>query len=176
MELNILKDVIVPIIIGVLSSVVFLFLASHVKPRLVISEHIARVSGDASRCMGGGYAVKVVNKSKRSATEVKARLALVRKFNVQGGQINRTDDFPLIKDWIFELPARNKKEPEDSAFRFITHENIELDWIGDNYILFSVYAKDSLTGFGKVFTRPYYLKEGILKGGEFAIGHSMEIV
>lgn len=175
-ELNILKDVIVPIIIGVVSSVLFLALASHVKPRLVISKHIARLPEEACRDLGGGYAVKVVNNSKRSATEVKARLTLVRRVNVKGGQINRTDDFPLVKDWIFELPAFDKKKAEDSAFRFITREDIEALWIGDNYILFSVSAKDSLTGFGKVFSCSYYHKKSELIQGEFAIGHSMEIV
>jgi hypothetical protein len=154
----------------------FLALASHVKPRPVISKRIARLPEDACRDLGGGYAVKVVNNSRRSATEVKARLTLVRKVNVKGGQINRTDDFPPVKDWIFELAAFDKKKAEDRAFRSITREDMETRWIDDNYILFSVSAEDSLPGFGKVSSCAYYHKKSELIGGEFAIGRSMEII
>jgi hypothetical protein len=173
MEINFVKDIVVPILIGVLSSALFLFLASRVKPRLRISPHIASMP-HAGGC-GPGYGVKVVNLSRRSATELKARLALVRKIAVAGGLINKTEDFFLEKDSVFELPGMSENL-EDSAFRFITTNDIENDWASPNYILFSVSAKDSLTGFSKVFSQSYVLKRDVLKAGEFEIGHSMRIV
>ena len=176
MELNVVKDIIVPIVIGLLSSFLFLLLASRVRPHLEISPHIARMPPEGCIRPQIGYAVKVVNKSRRSATEIKARLALVRKLEVADGLINQTDDFLLVKDFVFELPGWNARQAEDSAFRFITYNDIESEWTGSNYMEFSISAKDSLTGFSKVFSKSYYLKRDVIKDGTFEIGSGMRIV
>lgn len=172
MEMNFVRDIVVRILIGIFSSALFLFLASRVKPRLRISPQIEKMP-PVGGC-GPGYAVKVVNLSSRTATELKARLALVRKIAVAGGLIKKTEDFWLEKDSVFELPAMSN-DLEDSAFRFITTNDIEHDWASPNYILFSGSAKDSLTGFSKVFSQSYVLKRDVLKDGEFETGHSMRI-
>src|ERR1700756_3857621 len=102
-DLNVTKDAIVPIIIGVLSSAIFLFLASRVVPRLEISPKIAKVPLTAAVC-SNCYLVKVVNKSKWPATEIRARLAIVHTGNVPGGPIHESRDF-YPKYCPFELPA-----------------------------------------------------------------------
>jgi hypothetical protein len=177
MDLHVVKDIVVPIIIGVLSSVCFLLLISRLRPRLEISKQIAHIPAHAQGSLPGSYIIKVINKSKRSATEIRGRLAIVQKVNVAGGQINQSTDFTLLT-CPFELPGKKRGTPaqlEESAFRFATNDNIETNWTGNNFISFSVVAKDSLTGFGKVFTEGYYAPAGALKTGEFEIGHSMEI-
>jgi hypothetical protein len=175
MELNVVKDIIVPILIGLLSSFLFLLLASRVRPHLDISPHIAKMPPEGCVRPQIGYAVKVVNSSRRSATEIRARLALVQKLEVGGGLINQTDDFLLVKNEVFELPGWNAKRTEDSAFRFITYDDIEPNWKGSNYIEFSISAKDSLSGFSRVYSRQYYLKRDVMKDGTFEIGESMRI-
>lgn len=174
MDINLIKDVVIPIAIGVLSSVLFLLLASRVRPRIVISDHIAKMPPDGCVRSLEGYAIKVVNHSRRSATEVHARLALVRKLTVAGGQINQTDEFLLVKDTLFELPGKSR-DPENSAFRFITYQDIESQWTATTYMLFTISAKDALTGFGRVYSKEYYLPRDALRAGTFAVGHSMEI-
>jgi len=175
MELNLVKDVIVPILIGVLASFVFLLLASRLRPSIEISREIAKVPPGGCGPSTGGYAIKVVNKSKRSAVEVRARLALAQKILVPGGWINASTDYFLMKDSLFDLPGQGR-DPEDSAFRFFTHQDIETRWEGENYILFSLVAKDSLSGFGRTISRMYDVKRDKLKGGVFEVGNSMRIV
>ena len=85
MELHTVKDVVVPIVIGALSLVLFLLLASRVPPRLVISPHIAKMPPSGCIRPAVGYEVKVVNRSRCPATEVRARLALLREFSVPDG-------------------------------------------------------------------------------------------
>jgi hypothetical protein len=176
LDLNLAKDVLVPIAIGVLSSFVFLLLASRLRPSIDISREIAKMPVGGCGPSAGGYAIKVVNKSKRTAIEVRARLALTEPTVVPGGSINATTDYVLEKDSLFELPGQGR-EAEDSAFRFITYQDIEASWHdGKSYILFSLVAKDSLSGFGKAITRKYEVKRDKLKSGVFEVGSSMRIV
>jgi hypothetical protein len=174
-EIQVLQLVIVPILIGLLTSLLFLLLIRRVRPNIQISENIAKV--ESKKHLGKyGYVVKILNKSKRSAVDIKVRFAIVQEKIVPDGIINRTTDFELEKDSEFEILGFNKKEPEASAFRFLTYDDLEAKCDDDNtYLLFVVYAKDSLTGFGKVFTQKYYKKRVHLKDGSFKVGTSMEI-
>ena len=173
--IQLLQLVVVPIFIGLLTSLLFLLLISRIRPNIQISANIAKVV--SKKHLGKyGYVVKIINKSKRAVVDVKVRFAIVQEKIVPDGLIMRTSDFVLEKDSEFEIPGVDKKEPEASAFRFITYDDIETKWNDEKtFLLFVVYAKDSLTGIGKVFTQRYYLKRVALKDGSFKVGASMEI-
>ena len=155
----ILEQVIVPILIGVLSSVVFLLLLSRVRTSFEISSEIAKFR---SKKPGHefGYEVKILNNSRRSAVEVKVRFAVVRNPKVPGGFIMPSRDFTLEKDSQLEIPGFRKNNPGASAFRFLTYDNLEEVWGEHDYIIFVLFAKDSLTGFGRVFTNNTFAKIG----------------
>lgn len=174
-EIQVLQLAIVPVLIGLLTSLLFLLLISRVRPSIQISENIAKV--ESKKHLGKyGYVVKILNKSKRSTVDVKVRFAIVQEKIVPDGIIMQTTDFQLEKDSEFEIPGFNEKEPEASAFRFLTYDDIEAKWDDDKvFLVFVVYAKDSLSGFGKVFTQKYYRKQVHLKDGSFKVGTSMEI-
>jgi len=175
-HLDLAKDVLIPIAIGVLSSFLFILLLSRLRPSIDISREIAKMPVGGCGPSAGGYAIKVVNKSKRAAIEIRARLALAVPAVVPGGIITATTDYVLEKDSLFELPGQGK-EAEDSAFRFITYQNIEADWLpGRAYIQFSLVAKDSLSGFGRAITKKYEVKSDKLRDGVFEVGNSMRIV
>jgi hypothetical protein len=170
--------VIAPVLTGLLASLFFLIIASRFRPRLKISTHIAKMPPSAfGNCNSGactGYAVKVLNTSHASSIEIKARMSLVSQSHVKGGFIGASEDFTLRKSELFELPGKGK-DPEDSAFRFVTHDNIELNWDDDHYFVLSLFAKHALTGFGKVFTQRYDFRGDSVKEGVFDRGESMEI-
>ena len=88
----------------------------------------------------------------------------------------RTSDLALERDSLFEVPGFRKSEPEARAFRFVTYEDLDSKWKDEeSYFLFVIFAKDSLTSFGKVFSREYYLKRESLKEGTFRKGSLMDI-
>lgn len=175
LDLNPVKDVIVPILIGVLSSFLFLLLASRLRPSIDVSREIAKMPAGGCGPSSEGYAIKIVNRSRRAAIEVKARLALAELAVVPGGLIAAATDYALVRDSLFELPGQGK-EPEASAFRFITYQDIEAGWVdGRTYIVFTLVAKDSLSGFGRAITKRYEIKRDKLKSGVFEFGRSMLI-
>jgi len=172
--IQLLQLVVVPVLIGLLTSLLFLLLISRIRPNIQISTIIAKV--ESKKYLGKyGYVIKIINRSKRAAIDVKVRFALVQEKIVPDGLIMRTSDFVLEKDSEFEIPGFDKNEPEASAFLFVTYDDIETKWNEKTFLLFVVYAKDSLTGFGKVFTQRYYLKRVTLRDGSFKVGTSMEI-
>jgi hypothetical protein len=173
--LQTLQLVFVPILIGLLTSFWFLIIISRFRPNIHISTNIAKVP---SVIHSGkfAYVIKIVNKSRRAAVDVKVRFASVQEKSVPDGLIMKTTDFKVEKDSEFEIPGFDKKDPEASAFRFVTYDDIEKEWSDDKaFLMFVVYAKDSLTGVGKVFTQKYFLKRTALKEGSFKVGASMEI-
>lgn len=173
---KILELIIVPICIGVLSSIAFLWLLRSMRPSFDISKQIAKFESKKGTHQYG-YTVKVINKSKRSAVDIKVQLAIVYRKFVPDGIISRNKELNLIKSDLIEIPAFSKKDPEKSAFRFTTYQDIENIWHDeDTHIVFIIYAKDELTGFGKIFKQDYYIKRTSIKNGSFRRGDSMDIM
>lgn len=167
------------ITIGVLSSFVasfiFLLFLSGIKPKIVISEQIAKVKSSKGTTE---YTIKVINKTHRPIIIKKARLSLVRIFMIEGGQSREFINIPLKTSELIELeefnPGDTKWAPYE--FRFVTYENIEEMWNAVHLFLqFRFYATDSLSGFSRFFTMNYYIKKNSIIEGEFEFGNSLRI-
>lgn len=172
-------EYILAIIIGVLSSAVasliFLLFLNRIRPKIIISDQIARGKSTKGNII---YRIKVINKTSRSIMDIKATLHRVRTVVVPGGTIPKVKEIPLKRSEIMELPKFDPKDKEANyAYRFITYENIEEIWEHDTmeYLRFRIYARDSLSGFGKVFIKDYHTKRNSIKEGDFEVGNSLEI-
>ena len=168
------------VIIGVLSSVIasliFLSFLTRVRPKLEISDKIAKgkslTTGDII------YRIKVINKSRRPVINVKAQLHLITPIVIPGGMLLKSKEIPLKRSEVMYL---EKFDPSDKqakyAFRFTTYGNIENIWKDDrqSFLRFRIIATDSISGFTKVFVKNYHIKS-LIKEGEFEFGNSMKIV
>lgn len=174
-------EYVLPILIGVLSSLVasimFLLFNSRIRPKVEISRVIAKrpVSGASKPPV---YAVKVVNKGRRPVIAVRAELHLVTPTQIPAGYVLITQEIKLKRSDLLEIPGFNRKDTEARhAFRFLTYEDLDALWSNDaqTYIRFRMYATDSLSGFGRVFTQDYHTKRRTLKPGDFHFGDSFEV-
>lgn len=173
-------EYILAIIIGVSSSAVasliFLLFLSRIRPKIIISDQIAKqtsIKGSIS------YRIRVMNKTHRSIMDIKAQLHRVTLILVPGGTIPKVRKIPLKTSEIMELPKFDPRDKEANyAYRFVTYENIEEIWGDDtkSYLRFKIYAKDSLSGFGKVFTKNYHTKRDSIKAGIFEVGNILKII
>jgi hypothetical protein len=173
-------DYLLSIILGVLSSlvasIVFLLAISRLRPRVKISESIAK---GRSAVNADIYLIKVVNRGPRPIINIKARLQLIRPINVPNGAIEQFVDIPLIGSDPLELVAFSKEDDMESyAYRFSTDDDLDTHWADDQYtyLRFTIFATDALSGFGKVFTQKYRLKRIVLKEGDFVKGQELMIV
>lgn len=163
------------LIIGTTSSAIFLIIVSRIKPEIVVSEHISCFNSKTSSEVG--YAIKIINKTRWPIVEIKATLERATKKNLANGAITRTHSIQLVKAERFELPGFKRKTPEESAFRFVTYEKLQdILSCSDSYVVFTVHAKHSLTGFGKVARQEYFGDRDVIRQGSFKVGLSMDIV
>ena len=172
-------QIVVSIIIGILSSLtasfVFLFCISRLRPKIIISGHIAK-----GRDLHGEtvYRVKIINKSKRTIINVKANLHLMTPKIVPGGLIVNAKMIQLKRDDPMQIAGFDQKDKEASyAFRFQTYEDIDKLWDNDatSYLRFRIFAMDSLSGLGKVFRQDYHTKRNSIVDGEFEFGNSVQV-
>jgi len=170
-----LLSVIIGILSSVIASIIFLTFLTRVRPKIEISNQIAKgkslTTGDII------YRIKVINKTRHSIINIKAQLHLVTPIVVPGGILLKTKEIPLKRS---EVMCLEKFDPKDEqakyAFRFVTYEDIEKSWSDDkrSFLRFRIVATDSISGFSKVFTKDYHTKS-LIKEGEFEYGASMEI-
>lgn len=109
------------IMINLVAAALFLVMLSKLKPNLEVSKVIA----DRGQNNGvARFAIKVINKGRRNAINVRAELSLVRVRIVPNGSVSNTRRIPLKKDSVFILQKYDKSDQEAHyAFRFTTDED-----------------------------------------------------
>lgn len=174
-----MNDYILAIIIGILSSflasIIFLLFLTRVRPNIVISDKIAK--SISSKTNNTVYIIKVVNKTGRSIIDIKAELHLINLVIMPGGILKNTQKITLKNSELMEIAKIDLKDKEADLgdYRFITYEDIEEIWDNNKFLRFKISAKDSLSGFSRVFTKNYHVKRNSIKEGKFEVGNSLEI-
>jgi hypothetical protein len=179
-ERNIMIDIFISIVIGIISSFVsafiWLYFFGTLRPKIDISPEIAK---DINASDGSpAYIIKIINHSRRPAMNIRAKLSLIKPFIVPQGQVKLSKPIPLKSDEIFSLKQfSNNDRDADYAFRFVTFENLEDLWSNDetHFLVFRVFALDSLSGLGKLFEKKYTMRRNTIKKGSFVFGNSFEI-
>jgi len=171
---NATSEIITGVIVGLVTSVIFLYALSRVRPRFQISERIAKRITPSGNTQ---YLVKILNRSRRSAIDIRARLHLMTPTMAPGGVVLRSKRLELSRGELFELPGFSRKDQEARyAFRFLTEEHLEDLWEDESqYLRFRLFASDSLSGFGRVFVRDFHMKRVSVVEGDFEVGSSLEI-
>lgn len=172
-------EVLLSILIGAISSIIASFIFFRVfrliKPKIDISPNITRFYSSSG---GIVYGIKIINRSRRPAVNIKAEFHLTYISNLSNGPITLTKDLKLKRDTNFILEGyRKDKAEEDYAFRFLTYEDIEKEVINKTkecHIRISILAYNELSGLGKVFTKEYALSDII--EGRFQQGDSFKII
>lgn len=152
-----------------IASLVFTFLFTRLKPRLKISSVIAHSHGT--------FKIKVVNKSRSSAINLKAELAYIRYFSVPGGKETKSEEIDLLKGELFAIDKYARSSVYATySYRFATKQDIRQGFSNKNkdFIRFKIYAVHSLSNIGKVFYQEYSFNN--IQDGDFPLGCSIELV
>lgn len=172
-------DAIVAIIIGIvssfLSSILFLFAAHRIKPKIEVSPMISKYTDDKGRLV---YVIKIINMGRRDAVDISLVLHLLRPIkNEETNETNtvsRSRRLQLQTNNLFKLAKRKKNEY--FAFRVRCYENIEeiLKETKDAKLRFRLTARDSFTNSPILIEQTYGLDA--INEGQFEIGKSLKIV
>src|SRR6266849_656322 len=166
---------------GIISSFIFLFLVSQLKPKISISDSIAQ-----GKSVNGitPYRIKVINRThplkfinrRGDVINVKAKLELIKLVHIGNDTLHSGQDINLRRPEIPRLSHLDKKDIEEKyAFRFITDEDLKQIWTDTStqFLRFTISATDSFSNLADVFTQEYKLS--LFKPGNFVNGDTFEI-
>ena len=151
-----LVSTIIGVLSGIIASLVFFHLLTRIRPKLQISDKIAKKKSSGTSEVA--YKIKVINKTHHPIINVKAQLHLVTPVVVPGGILLKTREIPLKRNEILCIEKFDSNDEQAKyAFRFVTYENIDDIWKEDekSFLRFRVIATDSFSGFTKVFVKDY---------------------
>jgi len=167
-------EMVIGVATGVVASCLFLANLTRLRPRLQISPKASVYQGQQET----RYAIKVINRSRRSAVNVPAGLARARSKNAPQGVILSTKTIPLRKRELFILPGFCRSDRESAyANRIATSENLDELWRDEESerLRPRIYAQDEVSGFDKAFLKDYRLKRHTFVQGELEFGPSEKI-
>jgi hypothetical protein len=172
------------IVVGMLSSLIasliFSYILMRLRPRIAISNHIAKGKLDVEKEVG--YGIKILNKTRSSIVNVEAHLYLIKPTELPDGEkIRFYEEILLKRNRIPELSEFGSETKisgiayTDYDWIFVTYEDLERKLENPNYFLqFSLWATHSISGFSKHLVKTFS-KESI-REGEFKKGNSLEII
>lgn len=166
--------IIAGIISGILASIIAHLIVYLSKPRIEISENIAKQNGDN----GPEYRIKIVNKSKAYAKDLSIQVNLIHYGTAINGTILSAEPLKLARNDIAFIEPYNKNDLESKyAIRIRILSDLKSRWQDDtiDYIEAKVFCTNEFTGAGKVFSQKYS-KKLLIKEGVFAAGKSTDII
>ncbi len=146
---------VIGVISGLAASVLWLFLFLRLKPNIVISKSIRKPPKDYKI-----YQIKVINRRKSPALNVKAQLQLMIPLEAEDGEINNSIPIPLRRSELFQLSGRARQKKGAAVFRFtIDTDHTNLDDLKKkyphSYLAFRLFATHPITQFGRLFKQDY---------------------
>jgi hypothetical protein len=171
----ILDKAVLAIFVGLTANGMFLFIISRFRPKIDISQHIAyRLDKNGQPV----YRIKVINRTKHPIVDIKAQLHVFRSRQTATGEIWVSTSINFKQSDPIMIDKHDKIDKDANyAYRFVTYENIDNIWNDENiqFLRFRIYAKHSISGFGKFVSKDYRLKRNTIKEGEFSKGDTFEI-
>lgn len=172
---SVLLNILFSIISGIISGIIATLLLNHYywnqKPKLIISDHIAKNSKNE-------YRLKIVNKSKFYVTNVFIQVQLVTTVNGNGGYILNAINLDIPYKMLQIISPYDENDQSHAyAIRFVISRDLENIWKEDNntYLKLIIYCSNEHNNASKLYEMKYYKKESCIKYGEFKIGESMDI-
>jgi hypothetical protein len=171
MEMTTLNTVILGITTSFVASLIFTYIFTQLKPKLKISTVIGHTNGI--------FKIKIINRSRFAATNIKAELSYINFFAVPGGQETNSTKIHLVKKELFALDKFEKdSEFATHTYRFVTKHGQDLrQGLNQNnrqFIRLKISANHSVSNIGKVFEQRYRAAQII--DGDYGFGDIIEIV
>ena len=168
---EIICSIISGIISGVIASLLLNWYYWNKKPKLNISNCIAKNSKNE-------YRLKIVNKSKFYVTNIFIQVQLVTISNGNGGTILNAINLDIPYKMLQIISPYNKKDENHTyAVRFVISRNLEEIWKDDKhtYLKLIIYCSNEHNNASKLYEKEYYKKDICIKYGEFKVGESIDI-
>lgn len=162
-----LYSLVIGIVSGLISSLVYFIAMRRVKPKLVVAESMTYSSDDNL------YSVKVVNKTKVALTNVFYSLQLHSRES--RGVVN-IEHIKPAKDILHHFEKYSKDDLDESyAIRITFTDEQKLKLNTNSYLVFTIYATHSISG-RTVYSQLKYSKSKVVINGFYETGLSTKVL
>lgn len=172
---NLLLDILCSIISGVVSGIIASVILNQYywnkKPKLLLSDYIAKNSNNE-------YRLKIINKSKFYVTNIFIQVQLVTVTNGNGGSILNVQNLDIPYKMLHVINPYKKDDLNcNYAVRFAISKNLEEIWKDDQhtYLKLIIHCSNEHNNASKLYEKIYYKKSKCIKNGEFKAGDSIEV-
>ena len=145
-----------------------------IRPRLAISESIARTTYDGEKV----FVVKIVNRSWWKLYDIHTEFAHVKYENVTGGQNIYSTSLYLLKDhlWFINSLYRWRTDVNaEYAALCVCLDDLDVLWTKDSIIEFRVMVNHAVCLGMRGSRRRFYRPQTSIREGSFKFGNSLEI-
>jgi hypothetical protein len=173
--MNIFADVVVGVLSSLVASFVWLYAIRSYRPKLAISTQVAKGKAPDGKTI---YRIKVVNRSRRAAMQLQAKLSIAVGRSRPTGFLGQRVDLSLVTAQLMALPPLDLNDSEAQyAYRFVTYDDLDMIWDPDKdeFLVFRLFATDSISGLGSFFEQRYLNKNTSIIGANFASGPSLVV-
>ncbi len=166
-------SIITGVISGLVSSLMFFWMISFMRPKIELSTEICKGNDEH----GVFYGFKVINRSIYHVLDLRAEVILKTPFNSNGGQNYSNKWIKLRRENILLFPRfKRDKNYADYALILATRDDLEDLWIDTNQFLeIKIHGKHSFSGVSKSFEQKFYTKKNCIKEGMFNFGKTFAI-
>ena len=170
------EAIVLGVVSSVMASVVWIIALSRITPKLVISTEIAedpRAEGSAPV-----YRIKVVNRSRRAAMDLRFQLDLMTPIRAKGGNVNRRTQLVCGNAPLMFPRFRRSDKEHDNAYRLRVVSDIRklLAENPNSSIRLQIFARHEVSGMGKVFQQRYFHPASEIILGSFVRGQALTLV
>ena len=172
------QDIVLSIVIGVLSglatSALWLIILYRFKPEIDISEFIRKSPKDNKT-----YQIKVINRHRSAALNVKAQLYLMSRLKAEEGEFTNSIPIQLRRSELMQLSGHDPQNEGAAVFRFVIDTDLaDLDDLKKryphSYFAFRLFAIHRVTQFGELFKQDYSWED--IKEGNYPAVDSLKVV
>lgn len=166
---------VVTIGVGLVGSVVWLWLLRRIRPRIKISNKIAeKIEPELGPSR---FYIKIANLSRRAAVDLEIELAALHLKRAANGEIYAKSIIPIHNTLPHVLPGRHDGCIHGHVLRLAVQHDLraELANRDSTVIQLRIYARDELSGMGKVFETRYAAADSDIVRGAFSPGETYQI-
>lgn len=159
------------IISGIVASIIINIYLRNKKPKIEISDNIARNPENE-------YRIKIINKSHFYVTNMIIQARLISLSTGNGGNIYSSKVIDVKQSLIYLIDPYSKDDKNAPyAIRIGISKKLDQYWTDDSntYLKVIVYCSNEWNTASKVYTKEYYKKNQAIKDGDFDCGRSMRV-
>ncbi|WP_144300555.1 hypothetical protein [Stackebrandtia nassauensis] len=163
------------IAIGLFCSVLWLWLLRRIRPRIKISSKIAeKVDPELGPSR---FYIKISNLRRRAAVDLQIELVTLHLKQASNGEIYAKTMIPIQNALPFVLPGRDADCIYGHVLRLAIRHDLRAELANGEatIVQLRIYARDELSGMGRVFEKRYTDPETDLIQGAFSPGETYEI-